>query len=87
VQFVLQDFGWGRHPPTYFVGGSMAHGNSLSSPSRAAERVFGVVVRPLQAFLRLEAASGVLLLVAAAAALAWANLDPRSYRATFDYPD
>jgi NhaA family Na+:H+ antiporter len=49
-------------------------------------RLFGIVARPLQAFWRLEAASGILLLISAAAALAWANLDPRSYQTVFDYP-
>ena len=49
-------------------------------------RLFGVVVRPFQAFLRLEAASGILLLLSAVAALLWANLAPDSYRATFEHP-
>jgi NhaA family Na+:H+ antiporter len=48
--------------------------------------VFGAVVRPLQAFLKLEAASGVLLLVAAAVALAWANLEEESYQRVFEFP-
>jgi NhaA family Na+:H+ antiporter len=52
----------------------------------AREQLFGVVVRPLQAFLRLEAASGILLLLCAVVALVWANLHPQTYRATFDYP-
>jgi NhaA family Na+:H+ antiporter len=51
-----------------------------------AVRVFGTVVRPLQAFLRLEAASGILLLLCAIAAFAWANLDAASYRAIFEHP-
>jgi len=37
------------------------------------EPAFGAVARPFQAFFRLEAASGILLLAAAAVALAWAN--------------
>jgi NhaA family Na+:H+ antiporter len=49
-------------------------------------RCFGAVVRPLQAFLRLEAASGILLLLCAVGALTWANFGPRSFAATFDYP-
>lgn len=40
---------------------------------------FGAVVRPIQAFLRLEAASGILLLACAIAALIWANAHPVSY--------
>ena len=48
--------------------------------------VFGRVVRPIQRFLALEAASGILLLVAAVAALAWANLHADSYRGVFDHP-
>ena len=53
---------------------------------RPRGRVFGVVVRPLQAFMQLEASSGLLLLFAAACALAWANLDPESYRQVVEYP-
>lgn len=52
----------------------------------ARTRLFGVVVRPLQAFLHLEAASGIVLLLCAVVALVWANVSPASYRATFDYP-
>src|SRR5512138_34657 len=44
------------------------------------------VARPLAAFFRLEAASGILLLAAAAAALAWANLAGGSYRALVEAP-
>jgi NhaA family Na+:H+ antiporter len=45
------------------------------------------VVRPIQRFFHLEAASGILLLVAAAVALLWAN-SPWSalYAQVFDYP-
>ncbi|HMJ52244.1 MAG TPA: Na+/H+ antiporter NhaA [Polyangiaceae bacterium] len=46
---------------------------------------FGTVMRPLQAFLRLEAASGVLLLLAAACAFVWANLHA-SYLRVVAYP-
>ena len=49
-------------------------------------RLFGVVARPFQAFLALQAASGILLLACAVAALVWANVDPASYRAAFAYP-
>jgi NhaA family Na+:H+ antiporter len=41
--------------------------------SRSNRRLPRLVVRPLQAFLQAEISSGVLLLAAAAAALAWAN--------------
>jgi len=47
-----------------------------SSPPEAWEpllRVARLARRPLEQFLRIEAASGILLLVAAAVALAWAN--------------
>jgi Na+:H+ antiporter, NhaA family len=47
---------------------------------------FGAVLRPLQEFLRTEAAGGVVLLLCAVAALAWANLSPASYAAVFEYP-
>ena len=49
-------------------------------------RAFAAVVAPLQAFFRLEAASGLLLLGCAAAALGWANLAPASYQAVFSAP-
>jgi len=52
----------------------------------APVRLFGAVVRPLQSFLRTEAASGVLLLVAAACALVWANVDAESYTGVVGYP-
>ena len=45
-----------------------------------------LVLRPLQRFLRQETSGGVLLLVAAAAALAWANLWPGSYEDTWHTP-
>jgi Na+:H+ antiporter, NhaA family len=52
--------------------------------SEGLASTFGVVVRPLQEFFRLEAASGVVLLVAAVAALVWANSPVGdSYRAFF----
>jgi len=44
-------------------------------------RLADLVVRPLQAFFRLEAASGVLLLAGAVAALVWANVDWDTYAA------
>lgn len=52
----------------------------------AGARLFDSVVRPLQAFFRLEAASGLVLLGCAVAALAWANLAYESYRLVFDLP-
>ncbi|MEX2557616.1 MAG: Na+/H+ antiporter NhaA [Actinomycetota bacterium] len=42
------------------------------------------VVRPLQLFLRTEAAGGILLLAAASAALIWVNLAPGSYENLWD---
>ena len=51
-----------------------------------AAKLFGAAFRPIQLFLQLEAASGILLLLCAAVALLWANLDPTGYRAVFDYP-
>lgn len=52
--------------------------NVLASPPPEASpfltRLLNVAGRPLERFLRIEAASGVLLLLAAAAALVWANL-------------
>jgi NhaA family Na+:H+ antiporter len=52
------------------------HSPLSSPPPEAWEPLFRVARlagRPLERFLRIEAASGILLLVAAAAALAWAN--------------
>ena len=42
-------------------------------PRTLLEPAFGAVLRPFQVFFRLEAASGILLLAAAAGALVWAN--------------
>ena len=54
---------------------------------RAVQPVFGAVVRPIQAFFRLEAASGIVLLACALAALGWVNLGgEESYRRFIDYP-
>lgn len=44
------------------------------------------LARPIRAFLELEAAGGALLLLAALAALAWANLGPASYGAVVSFP-
>ena len=52
----------------------------------AGSRLFAVALRPLQAFFRLEAASGLVLLGCAVAALAWSNLAHESYRAAFATP-
>ncbi len=67
-----------------------------SSPSPTADGAgalrsvlpaFRAAVRPIQAFFRLEAASGILLLASAVAALAWVNLGgAASYQAVFAYP-
>jgi NhaA family Na+:H+ antiporter len=52
---------------------------------RVLPALFGAAVRPLQAFFRLEAASGIVLLACAVAALAWVNfVGPSTYRAVFD---
>ena len=51
-------------------------GKPPSAPPEAWEpllRVARLAARPLERFLRIEAASGIVLLVAAAVALAWAN--------------
>ncbi|MFP2927571.1 Na+/H+ antiporter NhaA [Pyxidicoccus sp. 3LG] len=61
---------------------------SRQSPKAGAlGSLFTAVAQPLQNFFRLEAASGILLLIAAAAALVWAN-SPWSalYTQVFDYP-
>jgi Na+:H+ antiporter, NhaA family len=58
----------------------------LVTRERPKSSLFGAVVRPLQAFLHLEASSGILLLLSAVAALTWANLDPASYAAVFSFP-
>src|SRR4030095_2696062 len=53
-----------------------------SEPNRAPlRRVVALVVQPLQAFLRLEASSGLLLLGTAAVAFVWANASRETYAA------
>jgi NhaA family Na+:H+ antiporter len=57
------------------------------TPPRRAAPLFGRVLRPLQAFFELEAASGLVLLACAVAALVWANAGgAESYRAVFELP-
>jgi NhaA family Na+:H+ antiporter len=56
-------------------------------PLRAVASAFGTVVRPIQEFFRLEAASGILLFAAAVAAMVWANSpSAESYRTLFATP-
>src|SRR5262249_48895488 len=43
-------------------------------------------LRPLQEYLKTEAASGTVLLACALAALAWANVAPEHYRGLFERP-
>jgi NhaA family Na+:H+ antiporter len=51
----------------------------------ALHPVVDLVLRPFQAFLRLEASSGLLLLGAAAMALVWANVSWETYTAATSY--
>jgi len=56
-------------------------------PGPVLRPLFQVVIEPLHAFFRLEAASGILLLLSAMAALIWANSPAAaSYRAIFMFP-
>lgn len=58
------------------MNSNASSGRAPSSPPEAWEpllRIARFAGRPLERFLRIEAASGILLLVAAAVALAWAN--------------
>lgn len=66
------------------LGTSSDHGHHRAPPPEAWEpmlRLARLARRPLDRFLRIEAASGILLLLAAAAALAWAN---SPWAATYD---
>jgi NhaA family Na+:H+ antiporter len=85
VRRKLQDIGWsGRHPNRASVGfvlmsASSPSPNSPLSTTKSPEawlplvRVAKAAGRPLERFLQIEAASGILLFIAAALALAWAN--------------
>lgn len=53
---------------------------------RSISVLFEVAIRPIQQFLRLEAASGILLLLSTFGALLWANLHLESYENVFSYP-
>jgi NhaA family Na+:H+ antiporter len=57
----------------------------MNRAADASVRLFGAVVRPFQAFLRLEAASAILLVACAVAALVWANVHPATYTGVFGY--
>jgi len=48
--------------------------------SRSDRRVPRTVIRPIQGFMRLEVAGGLVLLAASIAALVWANVDPSGYQ-------
>lgn len=72
-----------RHDPV--------RGETVTNPvDRAAEAaaalppIFRAVIRPIEQFFRTEAAGGLVLLAAAAAALVWANLAGESYRVVLD---
>lgn len=57
---------------------------TAAPPGPRVTPLFAAVVRPIQAFFRLEAASGIVLLACAVVALAWVNLgDAASYAALF----
>jgi NhaA family Na+:H+ antiporter len=58
----------------------------MRSAAPGPTRIFAAVAAPLQAFFRLEAASGLVLLGCAVAALVWANLAPDRYHAVFAAP-
>src|SRR4030042_4168393 len=62
---------WNMARPTFEPP---AAGEGVRMPWSRSERLFPRrILQPLQSFLETEAASGVLLLVAAATALVWAN--------------
>jgi Na+:H+ antiporter, NhaA family len=56
----------------------------LSAPSALAA-IFGAVGGPIQRFFRLEAASGIVLLLAATLALIWANASGETYESAFNF--
>jgi NhaA family Na+:H+ antiporter len=58
---------------------SNAHEELRTTWATSGRRVPRLVVRPLNQFLHTEASGGVLLFIAAAAALLWANIGPASY--------
>ncbi|MBI5067764.1 MAG: Na+/H+ antiporter NhaA [Deltaproteobacteria bacterium] len=64
----------------------MTNKREVRPQAPAGPRLFTIALRPLQAFFRLEAASGLILLGCAVAALAWANLHFDSYDRTFGAP-
>jgi NhaA family Na+:H+ antiporter len=60
--------------------------DTSAAPAAATPALFALALRPFQAFLRLEAASGIVLLGCAVAALVWANVAFDSYRRLFAAP-
>ena len=63
-----------RREPIPPVAEGGERGNQIRVPwAQSERRVPGLVIRPLQAFLQMEAAGGILLLGAAAVALAWSS--------------
>jgi Na+:H+ antiporter, NhaA family len=51
-----------------------------------AERAARALVNPLQRFIAIEASSGILLVIAVAVAMIWANTDAHSYEAVWHLP-
>jgi NhaA family Na+:H+ antiporter len=51
---------------------------------RSATRLTRAVLQPFEAFFALDAASGILLVLCAALAIAWANVSPGSYHGVFE---
>lgn len=58
---------------------------SRSHPVARVRRVARALVSPIQRILAIEAASGIFLMIATIAALAWANLAPGSYATTWSH--
>lgn len=66
---------------------AQAQAQPAPGSSPVAQRVARALVRPLERFLAIEAASGIILLIAAAAALIWANSPwAHSYHALWETP-
>jgi NhaA family Na+:H+ antiporter len=81
-------FGWsGRQPGETIRAMPSVHPPKSVAPDAPAERVARRLVRPLERFLRIEASSSILLLLATAAALVWANSPwSASYEALWHTP-
>src|SRR5688572_20071257 len=62
------------------------YGEHMASGIAAVRIVLTGILRPIEAFFRLQAASGLALLISAVIAMVWVNVSPATYNGFFQAP-